>query len=47
MYIYVYIYIYIYYHLSGMWDNLISDSLDVGFHLPNISEVRNFWTSRM
>ena len=32
---------------SGMWDNLISDSLDVGLHLSKISEVRNFRTSRM
>ena len=26
----------------GTWDSLIPDSLDVGFHLSNISEVRNF-----
>ena len=35
------------YRPSEMWDNLISDSLDVGLHLSNISEVRNFRTSRM
>ena len=35
------------YRPSGMWDNLISDSLDVGLHLSNISEVQNFRTSRM
>ena len=32
---------------SGMWGNLILDSLDVRLHLSNISEVRNLWTSRM
>ena len=35
------------YRPSRMWENLISDSLDVGLHSSNISEVRNFRTSRM
>ena len=35
------------YRASGMWNNLISDSLDVGLHLFNISEVPNFRASRM
>ena len=35
------------YRPSGMWDNLILDNLDVELHLSNISELPNFWTSRM
>ena len=34
------------YRPSGQWENLISDSLDYGFHLSNIMEVWNFRTSR-
>ena len=34
------------YRPSGMWNNLISDSLNVGLHLSNITEARNFRTSR-
>ena len=32
------------YRPSGMWDKLISDSVDVGLQLSNISEVQNFRT---
>ena len=35
------------YQPFGMWENLLSHSLDVGLHSSNISEVRNFRTSRM
>ena len=35
------------YRRSGMWDNLISDSLDVGHYSSSILENRNFRTSRM
>ena len=35
------------YRQSGWWNNLISDSLDVRLHLFNISEFRNFSTSKM
>ena len=35
------------YQLPGMWDNLISDSMDVGLNLSNISEVRKFRTSKL
>ena len=35
--------------MEDRWNvrQLISDSLDAGLHLSNISEVRNFRTSRM
>ena len=35
------------YRPSGYWDNLISDILDMGFHLTNILEVRNFRKNRI
>ena len=35
------------YRPSGMWESLISGSLDMGLHSSNISEVWNFRTSIM
>ena len=35
------------YRPSGMWENLILDSLNVGLYLSNISKVRNLRTSGM